>query len=65
MPGGGVSGTCRVYIAGEVGINRNVMGDRAQGSADSPLAVGLLFTNKSIPLCPGLLRSQRWGWIEG
>ena len=29
MPGGGVSGTCRVYIAEEVGIIRNVMNDLA------------------------------------
>jgi hypothetical protein len=28
-PGGGVVETCRVYIAGEVGINRNVMIDLA------------------------------------
>ena len=27
MPGGGVSGTCRVYIAEEEGINRNVIDD--------------------------------------
>jgi hypothetical protein len=53
-----VSGTCRVYIAEEVGIIRNVMNDLAYGSADGPLAVGLLFTNKSISLCPGPLRSQ-------
>jgi hypothetical protein len=55
---GGVNGTCGVYIAGEGGIIRNFMIDLAEGSAGSPLSVGLLFTNKSIPLCPGLLRSQ-------
>ena len=29
MPGGGVSGTCRVYIAEEEGIKRNVIDDLA------------------------------------
>jgi hypothetical protein len=54
-----VSGTCRVYIAEEGGIIRNFMSDLAEGSAGSSISVGLLFTNKSIPLCPGLFRSQR------
>ena len=35
-----LGGTCRVYITEEVGIIRNVMDDLAEGSADSPLAVG-------------------------
>ena len=29
VPGGGGSGTCRVYMAEEVGINRNVIDDLA------------------------------------
>ena len=29
VPGGGVNGTCRVYMAEEVGIIRNVMSDLA------------------------------------
>jgi hypothetical protein len=29
VPGGGVNGTCRVYIAEKGGINRNVMSDLA------------------------------------
>jgi hypothetical protein len=29
MPGGGVNGTCRVYMTEEVGIIRNVMDDLA------------------------------------
>ena len=40
MPGGGLSGTCRVHMAEEVGVIRNVMFDLAYGRADSPLAVG-------------------------
>ena len=29
VPGGGVNVTCRVYIAEEIGINRNVIDDLA------------------------------------
>ena len=54
-----MSVTCRVYIAEEGGIIRNFMSDLAEGSAGSPISVGLLFTNKSIPLCPGPLGGQR------
>jgi hypothetical protein len=59
VPEGGVGGTCRVYIAEEGGIIRNFMSDLAEGSAGRPISVGLLFTNKSVPLCPVLLCSQR------
>ena len=52
-------GTCRVYIAEEGGIIRNFMSDLAKGSAGRPISVGVLFTNKSVPLCPVLLCSQR------
>ena len=48
MPGGGVSGTCRVYMAEEGGINRNVIDDLAQGSADSPIAVGCSSTRTGL-----------------
>ena len=48
MPGGGVNGTCRVYMAEEVGIIRNVMNDLAEGSADSPIAVGRSSTRTGL-----------------
>ena len=54
-----MSVTCRVYIAEKGGIIRNFMSDLAEGSAGRPISVGLLFTNKSVPLCPVLLCSQR------
>ena len=48
MPGGGVSGTCRVYMAEEGGINRNVIDDLAKGSANGPVAVRLSSTRTGL-----------------
>ena len=60
-----MNGTCRIYMAEEVGIIRNVIDDLAYGSADGPIAVGRLLREHGYSTVSGAASRSEVGVDRG